>query len=90
LAIIDAVENPEMGGVALELLMQDNGFPSGATGKAFSLMLLNKHEMALDDLEKAFAEGDAYAVHLNRISVYDPVRDNPRFQALLAKMNLWP
>jgi TolB-like protein/Flp pilus assembly protein TadD len=90
LAIIDAVENPEMGGVALELLMQDNGFPSGATGKAFNLMLLNKHEMALDDLEKAFAEGDAYAVHLNRISVYDPLRDNPRFQALLAKMNLWP
>ncbi len=90
LAIIDAVENPELSGFAIDLLMQDGGYPSGATGKAYVLMILNKHELALDDLEKGFAEGDAYAVHANRIRTYKPLRDNPRFQALLAKMNLWP
>ncbi len=76
--------------MVVEQLMQDNTFPSGATGKAHVLMLLNEHEMAMENLEKAFAEGDAYAAHLNRMDVFDPLRDDPRFQALLAKMNLWP
>ena len=90
MAIIDAMENPELVKVVVEQLMQDNTFPSGATGKAHVLMLLNEHEMAMENLEKAFAEGDAYAAHLNRMDVFDPLRDDPRFQALLAKMNLWP
>jgi TolB-like protein/lipoprotein NlpI len=90
MAIIDVIENPELVKVAVEQLMQDNTYPSGATGKAHDLMLLNEHELAMEDLEKAFAEGDAYAAHLNRMDSFDPLRDDPRFQALLAKMNLWP
>ena len=62
----------------------------GALGKASYLMMLNEPELALDSLEKGFAESDPYAVHMNRMSIYDPFRENPRFQALLAKMNLWP
>ena len=53
-------------------------------------MLLKEYELALDYLEQSFAEGDAYAIHMNRMDVYDPIRENPRFQALLAKMNMWP
>jgi len=90
MAIIDAIENPDLGDIALKQLMQDGGYPTGVTGKAYQLMLLNEHELALDNLERSFAEGDAYAVHMNRLSVYDPLRDHPRFQALLEKMNLWP
>jgi TolB-like protein len=90
MAIIDALENPELVNVALEQLMQDSTYPNGVTGKAHVLMLLNEHEMAMENLEKAFAEGDAYAAHLNRMELFDPLRDNPRFQALLAKMNLRP
>jgi TolB-like protein/tetratricopeptide (TPR) repeat protein len=90
LASIDAVENPEMAEVLLEQLKQLPISRSGVVGNSFFLMLLNKHELALDDLEKSFTEGDAYAVHMNRLDVYDPLRDHPRFQALLAKMNLWP
>jgi Tfp pilus assembly protein PilF len=90
LAVIDAIENPDLIEVAFEQLMQKKTLSSGVVGKSSYLMLLNKHELALDDLEKGLAEGDAYAVHMNRLEIYDPVRDNPRFQALLAKMNLWP
>ena len=62
----------------------------GALGKASYLMMLNEPEQALDNLEKGFAESDPYAVHINRMSIYDPLRENPRFQTLLTKMNLWP
>jgi hypothetical protein len=53
-------------------------------------MMLNEPELALDNLEKGFAERQGYMVHLNRMVIYDPLRENPRFQALLKKMNLWP
>jgi len=53
-------------------------------------MMLNKPELALDNLEIGFAKSDGYMVHMNRMDIYDPLRENPRFQALLKKMNLWP
>ena len=59
-------------------------------GKARMLMFLGEPELALDSLEKGFGQGDPYAVHMKRMDIYDPLRDNPRFQALLKKMNLWP
>lgn len=42
------------------------------------------------NFEIGFAESDAYMVHMNRMNIYDPLRENPRFQAILKKMNLWP
>ena len=53
-------------------------------------MMLNEPELALDNLEKGFAESAPYMVHMNRMVIYDPLRENPRFQALLKKMNMWP
>ena len=90
LAIIDALENPELIGNALSLIEQDPAMSDGALGKASYLMMLNQPELALDNLEKGFAESDGYMVHMNRMDIYNPLRENPRFQALLAKMNLWP
>jgi len=90
LAIIDALENPELTGNALKLMEQDPVYPDGAQGKAAYLMMLNEPELALDNLEKGFAESRGYMVHMNRMVIYDPLRDNPRFQALLAKMNMSP
>lgn len=90
LAIIDALENPELTGNALKLMEQDPVYPDGAQGKAAYLMMLNQPELALDNLEKGFAESRGYMVHMNRMVIYDPLRENPRFQALLKKMNLWP
>ncbi len=90
LAVIDALENPELLGNALNLMEQDPVYPDGAQGKAAYLMMLNKPELALDNLEKGFAESEGFMVHMNRMVIYDPLRENPRFQALLKKMNLWP
>ncbi len=90
LAVIDALENPELIGKALSLIEQDPAMPHGALGKASYLMMLNEPELALDNLEIGFAKSDGYMVHMNRMNIYDPLRENPRFQALLAKMNMWP
>jgi len=91
-AIIDAVENPspKLQDRALDLLAKDKVLQDGSAGKARYLMLLNEPGMALEHLEKGFAAGDPYAIHMNRMNIYDPLRDEPRFQAMLKKMNQWP
>jgi TolB-like protein/tetratricopeptide (TPR) repeat protein len=90
LAVIDALENPVLKANAVAMVLADNQTPDGTMGKARMLMFLGEPELALDSLEDAFEQGDPYAVHMNRMDIYDPLRDNPRFQALLKKMNLWP
>jgi len=90
LAITDALENPEMKEKALQILAQDSSMTDGVMGNGLHLMMLGEHELALDSLEKAFDEGDSYATHMKRLNVFDPIRDNPRFQALLKKMNMYP
>jgi len=90
LAVVDALENPALRANAVALVLKDNQTAYGTMGKARMLMFLGEPELALDSLEKGFEEGDSYAVHMKRMDIYDPLRDNPRFQALLTKMNLWP
>ena len=90
LAVIDALENPALKEQALQAIAQDDSMPDGVTQKGFYLMLLGEPALALDSIEKAFAEGDPYAIHMKRMDVYDPIRENPRFVALLKKMNMWP
>ena len=90
LAITDALENPELKENALQLLAQDNFITEGVGGKSFYLILLDEPELALDSLEIAFDQGAPYAVHMKRMNTFDPIRENPRFQALLKKMNMYP
>ncbi len=90
LAVIDALENPALKPRALELLLSSTDIPDGVLFRALYLMMLGEEELALSNLESAFEKGDPYAVHVNRLTVYDPLRDDPRFQALLRKMNLLP
>jgi len=90
LAVVDALENPALKATAVALVLADSNYPDGVTKKARLLMLLDEPELALDSLEKGFEEGDSYAVHMKRMNIYDPLRENPRFQALLTKMNMWP
>ena len=90
LAMIDGMENPTLKPTAAELLLKSPLLFDGTAERALSLALLGESDLALDNLEKAFAEGDPYAIHMKRISLYDPLRENPRFKTLLAKMNLGP
>jgi TolB-like protein len=88
LARIDAIENPALMEHALVLLRQRSDVGPGVFGKALQYALLEQYESALDSLETAFAEGDPYAASMNYMMVYDPLRDEPRFQAMLREMNL--
>ena len=89
LIVIDAMENPALKDQALETLANWEML-DGVLAKSLYLMMLGEHELTLDSLERAFERGDPYAVHMNRLIIYDPLRDNPRFQAMLQQMNLWP
>ncbi len=43
---------------------------------------------SLDWLEKAYAEQDPNMPYIGCFPIFDPLRAEPRFQALLRKMNL--
>jgi tetratricopeptide (TPR) repeat protein len=90
LARIDAVENPALKERALELLRERQDISDGVFGKALHYALLDEFDLALESLEAGFANGDPLATAMNYVQLYDPLRDNPRFQAMLEEMNLWP
>jgi len=90
LAVVDGLEDPALKATAVVLVLADSNYPDGVTRKARLLMLLDEPELAMESLEKGFENGDSYAVHMNCMNIYDPLRDNPRFQALLTKMSMWP
>ena len=62
----------------------------GAQGKAQEYALLEEYELALENLELAFSNGDPFAPAISYMRVYDPIRETPRFQAILKEMNLLP
>jgi serine/threonine-protein kinase len=90
LALIDAMENPALKPSAIELIQQSPIMYDGADSRALYFALLGEYELAMDNLEKGFAVHDPSTIYMNRWPMYEPLRDNPRFQALLQKMNLWP
>ena len=51
---------------------------------------LGDHDQAISWLERAAEERDGLMAHLNALLPYDPLRSDPRFQALLKKMNFPP
>jgi tetratricopeptide (TPR) repeat protein len=58
---------------------------------AGSYVVAGENSLALDWLESAFEERDPYMPFLRADPwYYDPLREDPRFQALLRRMNLPP
>lgn len=51
-------------------------------------MRLNKHEEALDALEKSLNQYDNFLPTINVDPVFDPIRNNPRFIAVIEKLGL--
>ena len=51
---------------------------------------LGDHDQAISWLKQAAEERDGPMLLLNKLFVYDPLRSDPRFQALLKKMNFPP
>ena len=88
---IDAMENPLLKVEVLEdMASKPDVYVDGAVFIAYDYMLLGEPELALESLQKGLEAGDPYATFAGWASVYDELRDDPRFQAHLAKINMWP
>jgi TolB-like protein len=90
LAVIDAVENPALRDNAIKLILDSPDHVNRVNGMAFYFMLMGDVELAIQTLENGLEKGHPYSILANTDSLYDSLRDNPRFQAHLKKMNLWP
>jgi len=55
---------------------------------ALGHMGLGDTESAIQALTRAVSEGDPLTVWLHLLPLFDPLRDNPAFQALIKRMNL--
>ena len=89
LLTIDAVEDPALRDQALAAL-QAPGVQIDPFNAPVQFALLDRYDLALDALLRNFESGGPYAVHVNRMKIFDPLRDDPRFQEMLTKMNLLP
>ena len=88
LARIDAMEDPKLKPRALSLLAQRQDIVDGVWGKAMQYALLEEWDLAMASLEKAFATESPWRIHMSWVVNFEPLHDNPRYQALLEKMNL--
>ena len=52
------------------------------------LKVIDVPEIPKEELEKAYEVRDVWMYNLNVDPVFDPIRNEPRFRALLKKMNL--
>ena len=85
----DALENPELKERAIAA-WQEIVPPTQPFSFPVFFVLLGRNDLALDLLLRNFEAGGPYAPHVNRILVFDPLREDPRFQEMLTRMNLWP
>ncbi len=89
-SLLDAMQDPTQGQVLIEFLSDTDDVPEGVGGKASLYMMLGEEELAMDSLEQGLVTGDAYAAHVKRPELFEPLWGTPRFQAHLAKLNLEP
>jgi hypothetical protein len=66
------------------------GSPLQPQGKAGFYAMLGDRDRAIELLENALDEGYASVIWANVYPQFDPLRDDPRFQDLLRRMNLEP
>jgi tetratricopeptide (TPR) repeat protein len=74
---------------ATEVELAKHGNEGGtAFDAAVNYTMAGDRGRALDWLEKAYAERDPHIPYISCYPIFDPLRAEPRFQALLRKMNL--
>jgi TolB-like protein len=89
LATIDGMAGKIPLDEAIQLVTESPNGACNSYDKPMFLASLGAHEHALDMLEQCLDDGIfAYSPHINNIVAYEPMRQLPRFQALLRRMNL--
>ena len=77
---------------ALKILERLDGLSKdryvGSFWRALVWLGLGETNAALEHLEKAYPERESYMATLKAGPIYDSLRSEPRFKALLRKMNL--
>ena len=58
-------------------------------GRPFLFAVVGRFDLALPELERLFEANDPYRVFLGCMVAFDPLHDDPRFQALLRRI-AWP
>ncbi|MGE5199275.1 MAG: protein kinase domain-containing protein [Rhodospirillaceae bacterium] len=69
-------------------LAKHGGEPGVASDAVNGYLMAGDNARALDWLEKAYAERDPYITYIGCLPIFDPLRAEPRFHALMRKMNL--
>lgn len=71
---------------AMELLRELERSDKNPFSLGFAYVGLGDHEKAIDQLELAYQQHNSQLVYLPHSATFDPLRNNPRFQALLRKL----
>ena len=87
-SMIDALKDPSRKPDAIKQVMANGG--DGVLMKPALLMRLGENELALVELEHQFAKHAPLREYLYSAPQFNPLRGNPRFQALLRQINLPP
>jgi tetratricopeptide (TPR) repeat protein len=70
------------------MLLESRVEARGAFAKPYLLVLLGRNEEALDALEKSELRMSDYATRIQNDPSWDPVREHPRFRALLGSLGV--
>jgi serine/threonine-protein kinase len=74
--------------VRLEYLLKESHVRPAAVAMAY--VQVGNHDQAIAWLERLYAERGAWLISLKVQPVWDPLRNDPRFQSLLRRANLAP
>jgi tetratricopeptide (TPR) repeat protein len=88
LSFIAALQDPSKQEAAIRQIVAHG--PGGVIGRPILFALLGRNDLTLAELERLFAEKDPYRVFVYMIPMFDPLRADPRFQALVHQVKLPP
>ena len=72
----------------LEQMYEEHDIGNTALYTARAYLYLDEKDLALDWLERAYERRDPLLVATNTWTYLDPIRNDPRFKSILAKMGL--